>query len=213
KENIFVLIICPENNNIPDINRKAEWNPDTANNRYMEIELFNTQLIALQSYLERFAMSLTSNRDDALDLVQETLLKALLYQDKYQQDTNLNAWVFKIMKNTFINNYRKAIKHETIINGNEYQLLVNNCIAQLTPESDYSQKELKQNINTLHPDLRIPFQMYADGYKYREIADHLNLNIGTVKSRIFLSRQKLMKILPDYHYRRLSVVATRYIHP
>jgi RNA polymerase sigma-70 factor (ECF subfamily) len=179
----------------------------------MDIEIFNTELVALQSSLERFAMSLTANHDDAQDLVQETLLKALTYQDKYQKDTNLKAWVFKIMKNTFINSYRKAIKHETIMNSSEYQYLINNDHAQIAPESDYSHRELNQKINALDSDFRIPFQMYTAGYKYKEIADRLNLKIGTVKSRIFFSRQKLMKVLKDYHYEKLTEVSERYTHP
>ena len=161
-------------------------------------KMFTIELVALQSSLERFAMRLTSNYDDAMDLVQDTLLKALIYQNKYRQGTNLKAWVFTIMKNTFINIYRKTVMYETISNvsdGNKY--MINSYSALIVPESDYSYKELHQKINSLDDAFRIPFKMYMAGYKYKEIADRLNLKIGTVKSRIFLSKQKLMEALRD----------------
>ena len=163
-----------------------------------QTKMFTIELVALQSRLEKYAMSLTSDYDDAQDLVQETLLKALTYQNKYQKNTNLRAWVFTIMKNTFINTYRKTIKHEAISNSaDENQHLINSYSAQVAPESDYFHRELYREINALDADFRIPFKMYAVGYKYKEIADRLNLKLGTVKSRIFLSRQKLMEALKD----------------
>ncbi len=159
---------------------------------------FTDDLLALQSSLERFAFSLTSNSEDAKDLVQETLLKALTYQEKYQEDTNLKAWTFTIMKNTFINNYRRIVKHSTVLDNSDNQYLMNSRPAQLTPESDYSHSEVSRKINQLEPEFRIPFQLHTSGYKYKEIAEKLNLKIGTVKSRIFFSRQKLMQALKDY---------------
>lgn len=164
----------------------------------METNLFKSELLSLQSSLERFAMSLTANSEDAKDLVQETLLKALTYQDKYQSDTNLKAWTFTIMKNTFINNYRKTIKHGMVLDGGTNQYLMNSKPTLLTPESDIAHGEVSNKINQLEPEFRIPFQMHTSGYKYKEIAEKLNLKIGTVKSRIFFSRQKLMAALKDY---------------
>jgi RNA polymerase sigma-70 factor (ECF subfamily) len=74
---------------------------------------FNYQLTSLSESLERFAFSLTTNREDARDLLQETFVKAISYRDKYADDTNLKAWTFTIMKNTFINNYRRTVKSNT----------------------------------------------------------------------------------------------------
>ena len=163
-----------------------------------QTKMFTIELIALQSRLEKYAMSLTSDYDDAQDLVQETLLKALIHQNKFQKDTNLKAWVFTIMKNTFINTYHKTIMHETISNSaDENQYLINRYPAQVASESDYLHRELYREINALDADFRIPFKMYAVGYKYKEIADRLNLKIGTVKSRIYLSKQKLIAALRD----------------
>ncbi|MDR0659940.1 MAG: RNA polymerase sigma factor [Prevotellaceae bacterium] len=164
----------------------------------MEANTFQAELMNLHPNLERFAVSLTSNSEDAKDLAQETILKALIYWEKYQNNTNLKAWAFTIMKNTFINSYRKTIKHGMVLDGSDNQYLMNNSQTWLTPESDIIQDEVYYKISKLEPEFRIPFQMHTLGYKYKEIAEKLNLKIGTVKSRIFFSRQKLIEALKDY---------------
>lgn len=162
---------------------------------------FNSSLIGMKSNLQRFAMSLTSDRDSALDLVQDTYLKAITYKDKFADYTNLKAWVFTIMKNTFINNYRRNLKENTLIDGTQDLYYVNKPYdkGSISPESNYAEGEIEKAINSLNDDFRIPFRMHLDGYKYKEIADELNLKIGTVKSRIFFTRQKLMLMLKDYN--------------
>ncbi|MBG0860219.1 MAG: RNA polymerase sigma factor [Bacteroidales bacterium] len=161
---------------------------------------FNSSLIGMKPNLQRFAMSLTSDRDTALDLVQDTYLKAITYKDKFVDFTNLKAWVFTIMKNTFINNYRRNIKENTIIDGTQDLYYLNQPYdkGSISPESSYAEAEILKAINSLDDEFRIPFQMHLDGYKYKEIADKLSLKIGTVKSRIFFTRQKLMLMLKDY---------------
>jgi len=161
---------------------------------------FNTSLVGMKPNLQRFAMSLTSDRDTALDLVQDTYLKAITYKDKFVDFTNLKAWVFTIMKNTFINNYRRNIKENTIIDGTQDLYYINQPQDKgfISPESNYARGEIEKAINSLDDEFRIPFQMHLDGYKYKEIADELGLKIGTVKSRIFFTRQKLMAMLKDY---------------
>ena len=159
---------------------------------------FNTALIGLEPNLERFAYSLTSNIEDARDLLQETYLKALTYRDKFEDDTNMKAWTFTIMKNTFINNYRKAVKQNTTFDSSDNQFLMNSRAEANGPDSQFSHNEINKKIQELDDDFRVPFQMHTSGYKYKEIAEELNLKIGTVKSRIFFSRQKLMNALPDY---------------
>ena len=161
---------------------------------------FNNSLLEMKSNLQRFAMSLTSDRDTALDLVQDTYLKAITYKDKFVDYTNLKAWVFTIMKNTFINNYRRNVKENTIIDGTQDLYYINQPHDKgfISPESSFSENEIEKAINSLPDEFRIPFRMHIDGYKYKEIADRLELKIGTVKSRIFFTRQKLMLILKDY---------------
>jgi RNA polymerase sigma factor (sigma-70 family) len=161
---------------------------------------FNYQLTNLSSNLERFAMSLTSNHEDALDLLQETFAKAITYRDKFADNTNLKAWTFTIMKNTFINNYRRAVKSNTTFDNTDdlYFLNLNKESTYNTPDSEFSIKEIQKSIDELDEDFKMPFLMHTQGYKYKEIAEHLNLKIGTVKSRIFFTRKKLMEKLRDY---------------
>ncbi len=161
---------------------------------------FNNNLLELRDSLEYFAYSLTSNREDAKDLVQDTLVKALVYRDKFVDDTNLKAWTYTIMKNTFINNYRRSQKSNTIIDNTEdlYFLNVSKKADYPSPESQMFTKELQNGISRLEEDHRVPFEMHFAGYKYKEIAEKLDLSIGTVKSRIFFSRKKLMDGLKEF---------------
>lgn len=166
----------------------------------MTTQEFTKNLIGMKSNLHRFAMSLTSDRDSALDLVQDTYLKAITYKDKFVDYTNLKAWVFTIMKNTFINNYRRNVKENTLIDGTQdlYYINMPHDKGFISPESSYAEEEIEKAIDSLSDEFRIPFRMHINGYKYKEIADELNLKIGTVKSRIFFTRQKLMLMLKDY---------------
>jgi RNA polymerase sigma factor (sigma-70 family) len=161
---------------------------------------FNYQLTSLWENLERFAIRLTSNRDDAKDLLQETFMKAISYRDKFSDNTNLKAWTYTIMKNTFINNYRKLSKVSTTFDQSNdlYYMNLNKASGMDLPESSYSTKEIEKKIELLDNEFKVPFLMHVKGYKYKEIADELNLKIGTVKSRIFFARKKLMETLKDY---------------
>ncbi|MCG8698170.1 MAG: RNA polymerase sigma factor [Bacteroidales bacterium] len=162
---------------------------------------FNYQLTNLSSNLERFAMSLTSNFEDAKDLLQETFAKAIAYREKFEDNTNLKAWTFTIMKNTFINNYRRNVKSNTTFDNTDdlYYLNLNSQSASETPESQLSTQEISKAIDELEDEFRVPFLMHTQGFKYKEIADELDLKIGTVKSRIFFTRKKLMAALKDYN--------------
>jgi RNA polymerase sigma factor (sigma-70 family) len=161
---------------------------------------FNYQLTSLSENLERFAIRLTSNRDDAKDLLQETFMKAISYRDKFSDNTNLKAWTYTIMKNTFINNYRRLSKVNTTFDNSKdlFYLNLHNLSGLGMPESSYSAKEIEEKIELLDDEFKIPFILHVQGFKYKEIADKLNLKIGTVKSRIFFARKKLMESLPDY---------------
>jgi len=161
---------------------------------------FNQQLLSFQNQLKYFALKLTADNEDAKDLLQETMLKALKYKDKFQEKTNLKAWLYTIMKNTFINNYRRSVRKRTIMDNTDDDYFVNSSkkVAPVSPDSVYNYKEIKRTINELNEECRLPFQMHYDGYKYKEIADQLEMPIGTVKSRIFLARKKLSDALKDY---------------
>lgn len=156
--------------------------------------------MSLQSNLLNFAFILTSNRDDAYDLLQDTTLKALDNEDKYAENTNFKGWVFTIMRNIFINNYRKVARSATIIDQTEdlYHLNLPQDSGLDTPEGTVAANEITAAINSFADEYRIPFSMHVAGYKYNEIAEKMNLPLGTIKSRIFFARQKLQIMLKDY---------------
>jgi RNA polymerase sigma factor (sigma-70 family) len=162
---------------------------------------FNDSLISLENYMKSFAMGFTRNVEDAEDLTQETMLKAITYRNYYTPQTNFKAWVFTIMRNIFINQYRRKSKSGTIFdNSKELYLLTNATENNLNPTNYLTGKELTKQLNKLNTEYREPFQMHVDGFKYQEIATKLSIPIGTVKSRIFIARKKLMNYLPDYQF-------------
>ncbi|MFP4288456.1 MAG: RNA polymerase sigma factor [Bacteroidales bacterium] len=160
---------------------------------------FDHKLLGLQKNLKYFAYTLTSNYEDAQDLVQETFVKALTNRDKFTADTNLKAWTFTIMKNTFINNYRQNVRNNTILDKTDDLFYLNLSKESNIglPDSAYRVKEIEKEIKKVDKDQRKPFEMYNSGYKYKEIADKLDLSIGTVKSRIFFTRKKLMESIKE----------------
>lgn len=166
----------------------------------MTVIEFNYRLISMQSYLLYFAKKLTMNEEDANDLVQETNYKALVFREKYVHHTNFKAWLFTIMKNIFINNYRRNKKAKTFIDTTDNLHHIHQQIDAfpVAPDSELREKEVRAAVNTLEADHRIPFEMHEQGYKYKEIADELDISIGTVKSRIFFGRKKLMDKLEGY---------------
>lgn len=161
---------------------------------------FTERLMGLQDNLKNFAYQLTANREDAEDLLQDTTLKALDNQEKYLENVNFKGWVFTIMKNIFINNYRKVVRNQTIIDQTEdlYHLNLPQESGFNTPDGSYSVKEIMKAINSFSDEYKVPFSMHVAGYKYQEIADKMSLPIGTVKSRIFFARQRLQERLKDY---------------
>ena len=166
----------------------------------MATSQFQNSLMALQDNLLNFAYMLTSNRDDAYDLLQDTTLKALDNEDKYTANTNLKGWVFTIMRNIFINNYRRTTRAATIIDttDNLYHLNLSQESGLDSHEGSFGAREITEAINAFSDEYRIPFSMHVAGYKYNEIAEKMNLPLGTVKSRIFLARKRLQAQFADY---------------
>ncbi|NVO18857.1 MAG: RNA polymerase sigma factor [Bacteroidetes bacterium] len=158
---------------------------------------FHYKLVNLQGGLTRLARSLTSDREDAKDLVQETFLKALKYKDKFAPGTNFKAWTFTILKNTYINCYHRTVRQTNYSDQTREHPYMNPVYASglEDPDSLYGSKEIEKLVESLEDDFKLPFKMYQQGFKYREIAEALNLNLGTLKSRMYISRQKLMKKL------------------
>lgn len=162
---------------------------------------FSLQIAKLRPTLRSFTYRFTSNSDDSQDLVQDTILKALTYSDKFQDNTNLKGWLFTIMRNTYINKYRKAQREKTSHDDTKelHFLNVEDEHTFNRPEGSVEFKEVWRNMNSIKDDLLIPFKMHASGYKYHEIAKHLKLPIGTVKNRIFHARKEIQKKLVGYN--------------
>ena len=161
---------------------------------------FTQNLLGMQSELRRFALKLTADTEEANDLLQETSLKALDNEDKYTPDTNFKGWMYTIMRNIFINNYRKTVRDQTFVDQTEnlYHLNLPQDSGFESTEGNYDLKEIRKIVHSLPKEYRVPFSMYVSGFKYREIAEKLALPIGTVKSRIFFTRQRLQKDLKDF---------------
>jgi RNA polymerase sigma-70 factor (ECF subfamily) len=138
--------------------------------------------------------------DDAQDLIQETMFRAFSNEDKFEEGTNLKAWLFTIMKNIFINNYRKKVKRNTLIDTTDNMYYINSS-ASLTEngaEASFVMNDIQTAILGLSNEFRVPFMMHFKGYKYHEISEKLNLPLGTVKSRIFFARKALKDQLGQY---------------
>lgn len=173
-----------------------------------QLEFF-TEFNRLTTLLNSFAYNLTKNSEDAKDLYQETAFRAMTNRDKFRPGTNLKAWLFTIMKNIFINNYRKKMKANTIMDNTDNLYYLNSGRQSIdnAADSNILIKELTGMIDQLDDSTRIPFLMHYQGFKYQEIADHLELPLGTVKSRIFFARKDLKaQIARQYGKDRKSVV-------
>ena len=150
--------------------------------------------------LRHYAYQLTRNVEDTNDLVQETMLKAYTYQEKFENGTNLKGWLYTIMKNTFINNYRRMLKRNTFIDqtDNDYYLDSVAPLVRNEGEQGFLRKDIEEAIYSLTLNLQKPFTMNVKGFKYHEIAEILHIPIGTVKTRIFVARRELRKSLSPY---------------
>ena len=161
---------------------------------------FTKDLLSIQDDLLRFAYKLTADREDANDLLQETSLKALDNEDKYMPETNFKGWVYTIMRNIFINNYRKIVREQTFVDQTDNLYHLNSSTEPTAESTDpaYDLTDMHRVVNALPSEYKVPFSMHVAGFKYREIAEKLGLPLGTVKSRIFCTRQKLQQELKDF---------------
>lgn len=170
------------------------------NIEHMSTLEFNNLLVSHQEFLSGFAMGFTRDREDANDLVQETFVKALRYKNNFREGTNIKGWLYTIMRNIFINNYKKKRFQNTIVDQTDNQFFLNS-------NQDYHHDSVTSLINIddiqsaiagLKYDFRKPFSMFLDGFHYDEIADELNIPMGTVKSRIFHARKRLREELSEF---------------
>ena len=156
---------------------------------------FDQMLLSNAEFLMPFAITLTRDNETAKDLFQETLYRALANKDKYNVGTNIKAWLYTIMRNIFINNYRRKAKQGTVVADNastDFLLNYNQAVAKNDAIAGLNIKEVREAIFQLPEIFKNPFLLYYDGFKYHEIADMLGEPLGTIKSRIHFAR-KLLK--------------------
>ena len=161
---------------------------------------FNELLLGNADPLRPFAVNLTHDQETAKDLFQETLYKALANQDRYSTGTNIRAWLFTIMRNIFINEYRRKVKQRTIFDIGTNETLINSgkIIIRNGAENSLQMKELCNAVHRLPQIFKIPFLLYFEGYRYHEISGSLNEPLGTIKSRIHFARKLLKDQLNRY---------------
>ncbi len=154
----------------------------------------------MQANLLSFALKLTLNRDEAQDLVQDTTLKALNNEEKFVDNANFKGWMLTIMRNIFINNYRKTARENTMVDTTDdlFHLNLRQDSGMESPEGVFAINEISTIIAGFPEDYREPFSLHVAGYKYEEISERLSMPLGTVKSRIFFTRKRLREILKDY---------------
>lgn len=160
----------------------------------MSTKEFEQYVVSNADFLKPFALTLTRDSETAKDLTQETLFRALANKEKYHVGTNIKAWMFTIMRNIFINDYRKKARQNVIFDQtpNDYLLDHNQSAVTNLAESNIKLKEIKTAIHKLPDIFKHPFVLFFEGYRYNEIADLLHEPLGTVKSRIHFAR-KLLK--------------------
>jgi RNA polymerase sigma-70 factor (ECF subfamily) len=174
---------------------------------------FNKLVIAEAKSLSKYALHFTRDTDDANDLVQDTMLKAISSADKFQEGTNLKGWLFTILKNTYINNYKKMVKKNQMVTQSDevhsHHLMYS--ATKNSGESKFVMDDLNRALTQLPQEYESPFTMYFEGYKYHEIADQLVIPIGTVKTRMFVARKILKKNLRPYDQSERCQLSESYV--
>ncbi len=161
---------------------------------------FTYNLDQVSKTLRPFALRLTRDTEDANDLLQDTMLKAFTNRDKYTDGTNLKAWLYTIMKNTFITNYQRMVRRKTFIDTTDNLHYINtaNNSTDNQAYSTFAMEDITQAIESLDLAYKTPFMMHFRGFKYHEIAAKLEIPIGTVKNRIHIARKDLKRMLSVY---------------
>ncbi len=168
----------------------------------MTVSEFNFHINKISKSLKPYAIRLTKDFDDANDLLQDTLMKAFLNRDKYSDGTNLKAWLYTIMKNTFITNYQRMVRRNTFVDTTENLHYLNSFdnSTENEAQSAFVMADINNAVDSLESAYKMPFMLYYKGFKYHEIADKLHIPIGTVKNRIHIARKELKGMLQIYAY-------------
>ena len=161
---------------------------------------FNSLLVGNRDFLKGFALGFTRDMQDAEDLIQDTMVKALRYKNNFKEGTNIKGWLYTIMRNIFINNYKRKKFQNTIVDTTDNQFFINSSTQMQadTVTTVINEQDIRESIDGLKDEFRVPFNMFVEGYHYDEIAKELGIPMGTVKSRIFHARKKLGAQLSEF---------------
>lgn len=166
----------------------------------MKPQSFGQMIFDEYTALSSFAFKFTRDSDDAKDLLQETMLRALSHADNYMHGANLKGWLYSIMKNTFINDYRKSLKVQ-IVSGHHQQSHCSallSCATRNTSENFFLKEDIQRALDRLPYIYSEPFIAHFQGFKYEEIAFTLSVPVGTVKRRIHCARKSLKSMLSEH---------------
>lgn len=160
---------------------------------------FCSEVMQYENILRPFAFTLTRNKEEMEDLIQDTLYRALVNKEKFNEGTNIKAWLFTIMRNIFINNYRRSKNSKVITDTSANSYLLNSTPKTEKNDSEraFMAEDIKRAMKEVSADFTEPFMMYYRGFHYQEIAEQLGLPLGTVKSRIFFARKELQNKLKN----------------
>jgi len=160
---------------------------------------FGAEISQYEKMLRPFAFNLTKSREESEDLIQDTFFRAIANKEKFAEGTNIKAWLFTIMRNIFINNYRRNQKRNTVTDTSDNQYLLNSTkkVERNDSERSFIAEDIDKAMIEVSKDFTEPFMMYYNGFKYQEIAEKLDLPLGTVKSRIFFARKELQSRLKE----------------
>jgi len=161
---------------------------------------FNQLMVLNADQLRPFAFSLTRDIESAKDLFQETLFRALANKEKYNQGTNIKAWMFTIMRNIFINDYNRRARQKIIFDNTKNEFLIDSNQVQVASdaEANVNLKDISKSMNALPEIFKKPFEMFLEGYRYYEISLVLQEPLGTIKSRIHFARKLLKENLTRF---------------
>lgn len=158
----------------------------------MTTKEFKAEYELIENLLFGFAIKLTKNKENAKDLIQETFCRAFKNRDRFSKDTNFKAWMTTIMRNNYINDYRKRKTRKQVMTPvDDFSYFIESKSGGDSGESIVMMKELNALVGELSDDLKQAFTLFVKGYHYEEIAEKENVPIGTIKSRIFFARKKL----------------------
>lgn len=160
---------------------------------------FGKEIQRYETILRSFAFTLTRSKEETEDLIQDTFYRAIANIDKFSEGTNVKAWLFTIMRNIFINNYRKRKREGITVDISENQYLLNGTkrVEKNGSERSFLAEDISRALATVSTDFTEPFLMHYNGFKYQEIAEKLGLPVGTVKSRIHFARKELQAKLKN----------------